>query len=97
MVKSLHVSSYSIIGESIMFGAIGGFVAWWLWRTFYLANMPTIEKKLRVMVDWTIDVFFNHDVTRLKIFPEINETKESYETNEADSEQKQKTEERVIK
>src|ERR687897_3628992 len=76
-------------GVAILFGLkIHGFVAWWLWRTFYLANMPTIEKKLRVMVDWTIDVFFNHDVTRLKIFPEINETKESYETNEADSEQK---------
>jgi NADH:ubiquinone reductase (H+-translocating) len=85
-------------GVAILFGLkLHGFVAWWLWRTFYLANMPTIEKKLRVMVDWTIDIFFNHDVTRLKIFPEIDETKESYEINEADSEQKQKTEERVIK
>jgi NADH dehydrogenase FAD-containing subunit len=85
-------------GVAILFGLkIHGFVAWWLWRTFYLANMPTIEKKLRVMVDWTIDIFFNHDVTRLKIFPEINETKESYETNEADSGQKQKTGEPVIK
>jgi NADH dehydrogenase len=45
---------------------VHGFVAWWIWRTYYLANLPTIEKKTRVMVDWTIDLFFKRDVTRLK-------------------------------
>jgi NADH dehydrogenase len=45
---------------------VHGFVAWWIWRTYYLANLPTIEKKVRVMVDWTIDLFFKRDVTRLK-------------------------------
>ena len=68
-------------GVAILLGLkIHGFVAWWLWRTFYLINMPTIEKKLRVMVDWTIDIFFNHDVTRLKIFSEINENKYSHKS-----------------
>jgi NADH dehydrogenase len=45
---------------------VHGFVAWWIWRTYYLANLPTIEKKVRVMIDWTIDLFFKRDVTRLK-------------------------------
>jgi NADH dehydrogenase len=45
---------------------VHGFVAWWIWRTYYLANLPTVEKKVRVMVDWTIDLFFKRDVTRLK-------------------------------
>jgi NADH dehydrogenase len=45
-----------------------GFVAWWIWRTYYLATLPTVEKKLRVMIDWTIDLFFNRDVTKLKTF-----------------------------
>jgi NADH:ubiquinone reductase (H+-translocating) len=45
---------------------VQGFVAWWIWRTYYLSNLPTIEKKVRVMVDWTIDLFFKRDVTRLK-------------------------------
>jgi hypothetical protein len=45
MVKSLHVSSYSIIGKSIMFGAIGGFVAGLVMAPFImitaiLAGMP---------------------------------------------------------
>jgi NADH dehydrogenase FAD-containing subunit len=47
---------------------VHGFVAWWIWRTYYLANLPTIEKKMRVMVDWTIDLFFRRDVTKLKTF-----------------------------
>jgi NADH dehydrogenase len=47
---------------------VHGFVAWWIWRTYYLANLPTIEKKMRVMIDWTIDLFFRRDVTKLKTF-----------------------------
>ncbi len=47
-----------------------GFTAWVLWRSYYLANLPTVEKKLRVMVDWFIDLFFKRDVTRLKTFAE---------------------------
>ena len=51
----------------ILFGhKVQGFTAWWLWRSYYLGNLPTVEKKLRVAVDWFIDLFFERDVTRLK-------------------------------
>jgi NADH:ubiquinone reductase (H+-translocating) len=54
-------------GVGILFGhRIHGFIAWWLWRSYYLGNLPTLEKKLRVSVDWFIDLFFKRDVTRLK-------------------------------
>ena len=49
---------------------VHGFVAWWLWRSYYLSNLPTIEKKVRVMVDWSIDLFFKRDVTRIRTFTE---------------------------
>jgi hypothetical protein len=39
-----------------------GFVAWWLWRTIYVLKLPRIEKKLRVALDWTLDVFFSKDL-----------------------------------
>ncbi len=56
-------------GVAIILGfKIHGFWAWWLWRTFYLLNLPTLEKKMRVMIDWTLDMFFKQDVTRLKAF-----------------------------
>jgi len=41
-----------------------GFVAWWLWRTIYLAKLPRFEKKLRVALDWTLDVFFSKDLVQ---------------------------------
>ena len=54
-------------GVGILFGhRVHGFTAWWLWRSYYLGNLPTVEKKLRVIVDWFIDLFFKRDVTRLK-------------------------------
>lgn len=56
-------------GVGILLGhKIHGFIAWWLWRSYYLGNIPTVEKKLRVTVDWFVDLFFYRDVTRLKIF-----------------------------
>ena len=54
-------------GVGILFGhKVHGFTAWWLWRSYYLGNLPTVEKKVRVIVDWFIDLFFKRDVTRLK-------------------------------
>ena len=38
-----------------------GFIAWWLWRTIYLLKLPRAEKKLRVALDWTLDIFFSKD------------------------------------
>ena len=45
---------------------IHGFAAWWLWRTYYLGNLPTIKKKLKVMGDWTSDLVFKPDVAMIK-------------------------------
>jgi hypothetical protein len=54
-------------GVGILLGyRVHGFTAWWFWRAYYLSNLPTVEKKLRVMVDWFVDLFFKRDVTRLK-------------------------------
>src|SRR5690606_6452322 len=42
-----------------------GFPAWFLWRTTYLAKMPTWGKKLRVAWDWTADLLFPHEYVEL--------------------------------
>ena len=41
-----------------------GFIAWWLWRTIYLAKLPRLEKKVRVALDWTLDVLFAKDLVQ---------------------------------
>ena len=41
-----------------------GFAAWWLWRTIYLAKLPRLEKKVRVALDWTLDMLFAKDLVQ---------------------------------
>ncbi len=45
-----------------------GFFAWWLWRTIYLLKLPGLERKVRVAMDWTLDLFFRRDIALLKVF-----------------------------
>jgi NADH:quinone reductase (non-electrogenic) len=74
-------------GVGILLGyKIQGFAAWWVWRSYYLLNLPTVEKKLRVMVDWFIDLFFKRDVTRLKT--PMEETSVKLNTSEPSSKSK---------
>lgn len=50
-----------------MFGGlqVAGFPAWWIWRTYYLSRLPTLERKVRVAIDWTLDLIFARDVVKL--------------------------------
>jgi NADH dehydrogenase len=50
-------------GVASVFGInISGFLAWWMWRTIYLSKLPRFEKKLRVALDWTLDLLFSKDL-----------------------------------
>lgn len=42
-----------------------GFAAWFLWRSIYLMKLPRFEKKVRVALDWTLDLLFGKDLVRL--------------------------------
>jgi NADH:ubiquinone reductase (H+-translocating) len=49
-------------GVARVFGVnFSGFFAWWLWRTIYLSKLPRLEKKMRVAIDWTLDLIFAKD------------------------------------
>jgi len=62
---------------------ISGFLAWLIWRNVYLSKIPTFDKKTRVFLDWMIDLFFDRDVSRLKIMK--RETQKEYkELDEVD-------------
>ena len=50
-------------GVANIFGInISGFLAWWMWRTIYLSKLPRLEKKIRVALDWTLDLLFSKDL-----------------------------------
>jgi NADH dehydrogenase len=44
---------------------IHGFLAWWVWRTYYVSRMPRWSRRLRIVIDWTVALFFKNDVVQL--------------------------------
>lgn len=42
-----------------------GFPAWFLARTYHMANMPGFERKARLLVDWTVALLFRRDTSEL--------------------------------
>jgi len=52
---------------------ISGFWAWLIWRSVYLSKIPTLDKQIRVLLDWVIDLFFDRDISRLKIMKREDE------------------------
>jgi len=65
--------AYRTIGELVSLGhrnAVGkvlgvtvtGRIAWFLWRSYYLLRLPTVSRRVRVALDWTIDLLFPPDV-----------------------------------
>ncbi|MGB2710761.1 MAG: NAD(P)/FAD-dependent oxidoreductase, partial [Conexibacter sp.] len=42
-----------------------GFPAWFLARTYHMANMPGTKRKLRLLVDWTVSLLFSRDTSEL--------------------------------
>ncbi len=56
-------------GVANIFGInFSGFIAWWMWRTIYLSKLPRFEKKLRVALDWTLDLLFTKDLVQFQTF-----------------------------
>jgi NADH dehydrogenase len=42
-----------------------GFLGWWITRTYHLYQLPLAQRKLRVVVDWTVSLFFRRDIAEL--------------------------------
>jgi NADH dehydrogenase len=60
---------YKGVGRVFKF-KLRGFFAWWAWRSYYLWQMPRWERRLRIMLDWTVALFFKNDIVKLDLFGE---------------------------
>ena len=53
-------------GVAMVFGfKFSGLVAWAMWRSIYLMKLPGLAKKVRVMMDWTLDLLFGRDIEQM--------------------------------
>jgi len=65
-----HVGSVASLGlhkgVAQVYGIkLRGLPAWFMHRTYHLSRMPTLSKKMRVVLDWTLALFFQRDVVSL--------------------------------
>ncbi len=60
----LCVVGYQTACAEIKGVRFSGFFAWILWRGIYLCKLPGTERKLRVLGDWIIEVFFPRDLVQ---------------------------------
>ena len=42
-----------------------GFPAWFMHRTYHLSRVPTLNRKVRVVMDWTLALFFKRETVSL--------------------------------
>ena len=75
--RPLRVYRYRMLGQAATLGrhkgvfeALGtirfrGFPGWWLTRTYHLYQLPLMSRRLRVVSDWTVGLFFRRDVVEL--------------------------------
>ncbi len=42
-----------------------GYPAWLMHRAYHMSRVPTLNRKVRVVADWTIDLFFRREIVSL--------------------------------
>ena len=56
-----------------LFGVrFSGFIAWLLWRGAYLLMLPRLDRKVRVLLQWLLDICFARDTVQLLTAPECS-------------------------
>jgi NADH dehydrogenase len=66
-------------GVAEIFGVkFSGIVAWWLWRAIYWSKLPGLQSKIRVSLDWALDLVFSKDIVQVPTLrsPTMSEAEE---------------------
>ncbi len=46
---------------------LSGFIAWVMWRNIYLSKLPGWDRKVRVGIDWSLDLIFPRELSQLNL------------------------------
>ena len=56
-----HFAAVHLLGVKL-----SGFIAWVVWRTLYLAKLVGFSNKLRVMLDWSLDLLIERSISQIQ-------------------------------
>ena len=60
----LAVIGYQTACAEVKGFRFSGVFAWLMWRGIYLSKLPGLERKIRVLIDWIIELFFPRDIVQ---------------------------------
>ena len=46
---------------------VSGLLGWFLWRSYYLVRLPSLDRKIRVAIDWTLDFLLRRDIVEINV------------------------------
>ncbi len=46
---------------------LSGYPAWFMFRTVYLMKMPSWSRRVRIVIDWTLSLFFKQEPVQLGV------------------------------
>ena len=58
---------------------VSGLLAWCLYRTYYLFQLPRLKRKIQVLIDWNLELLFRRDIVHLDITRSQQTTRSHYE------------------
>jgi len=79
--KMGSLGHYSAVVE-IMGVRLSGFPAWCMWRTIYLMKMPTLNRKVRILLDWVLSAVFPPDLVEVRTPTESGICNQHFEAGE---------------
>lgn len=60
----VSVGQWFAVGEIFSIHIAGRFT-WWIWRTIYLFKFASWQKRIRIAFEWTMELFYPRDITKL--------------------------------
>lgn len=59
----ISIGQWMALGE-IKGVRLSGRFMWWVWRTIYLTKFASISKRVKIAIDWTVDLFYPRDTAK---------------------------------
>ncbi|MCA9134846.1 MAG: FAD-dependent oxidoreductase, partial [Planctomycetales bacterium] len=79
--KLASLGRHSAVAD-IMGIQLRGLLAWLCWRFIYLSKVPGLDRKVRIAMDWTLDLLLPRDITQVRIFHPHDVTPEHFHAGE---------------
>ncbi len=62
----VSIGRFKAVGE-VLGIKVSGLLAWFLWRSYYLLRLPSFDRRLRVALDWTLDLILQRDIVEINV------------------------------